>query len=225
MPSGLYRFFGSFQSTHPSRGATLLHLSDGNSDAVSIHAPLAGCDDWIMRRIKEVAGFQSTHPSRGATRPIDPFPWTLRFQSTHPSRGAICTIMDHYPPVLVSIHAPLAGCDPRCLCPQPSSFCFNPRTPRGVRLFSGRSFLPSRRFNPRTPRGVRRRGAGNEPQYRGVSIHAPLAGCDLSSRYAGCGGLVSIHAPLAGCDDAPSKRTRCTRRFNPRTPRGVRLSS
>ena len=202
MPSGLYRFFGSFQSTHPSRGATLLHLSDGNSDAVSIHAPLAGCDDWIMRRIKEVAGFQSTHPSRGATLqfaykvPCLQFQSTHPsrgatggnsqlarenlFQSTHPSRGATCTIMDHYPPVLVSIHAPLAGCDPRCLCPQPSSFCFNPRTPRGVRLFSGRSFLPSRRFNPRTPRGVRRRGAGNEPQYRGVSIHAPLAGCDVS---------------------------------------------
>ena len=89
MPSGLYRFFGSFQSTHPSRGATLLHLSDGNSDAVSIHAPLAGCDDAAQAMSRSIGVFQSTHPSRGATfRHADISDW-----------------MD------VSIHAPLAGCD------------------------------------------------------------------------------------------------------------------
>ena len=78
--------------------------------------------------------FQSTHPSRGATFPTNAYcylfwcfnPRTPRgvrpmdmalksivypFQSTHPSRGA--TIVLHLTKIdtVVSIHAPLAGCD------------------------------------------------------------------------------------------------------------------
>ena len=83
---------------------------------------------------------------------------------------------------------------------------------------------------------------------KGISIHAPLAGCDphapgdlqrqedfnprtpcgvrrsshAASRFTS---LISIHAPLAGCD--PSRPQWATDRpdFNPRTPCGVRRRS
>ena len=61
------------------------------------------------------AVFQSTHPSRGATSV--PASWRRRsmFQSTHPSRGATVQIDIPLAPLLVSIHAPLAGCDCSCV--------------------------------------------------------------------------------------------------------------
>ena len=34
----------------------------------------------------------------------------------------------------------------------------------------------------------------------GISIHAPLAGCDFATLTLDSGGFISIHAPLAGCD-------------------------
>ena len=33
-----------------------------------------------------------------------------------------------------------------------------------------------------------------------ISIHAPLAGCDLDTSGQPIKGTISIHAPLAGCD-------------------------
>ena len=80
------------------------------------------------------------------------------FQSTHPLRGA--TLSPRFPK--------------RCL------WNFNPRTPCGVRLsqFSGRPQASD--FNPRTPCGVRPRRAGRSRAPDAISIHAPLAGCDLA---------------------------------------------
>ena len=79
--------------------------------------------------------FQSTHPLRGATRPKMPIappisnfnprtPCGVRpqepvngyigkaFQSTHPSRGATTRLDAVAGRAIISIHAPLAGCDP-----------------------------------------------------------------------------------------------------------------
>ena len=146
--------------------------------------------------------FQSTHPMRGATyQQKGVVQERLRFQSTHPMRGATYTTAENESACIISIHAPLAGCDP------PSRLClgdadhFNPRTPCGVRLDLGRegAIMPE------------------------ISIHAPLAGCDVPTitgdhnghifqsthplRGAtvikdvfGGGYVISIHAPLAGCD-------------------------
>ena len=102
------------------------------------------------------------------------------FQSTHPSRGA--TPQDSH----------------RLLC----FLRFNPRTPRGVRHCSVdirlihnlfQSTHPSRGATLPLPQGRRREC---------VSIHAPLAGCDLY--------FTPLKSPIL-----------C---FNPRTPRGVRQS-
>ena len=55
-------------------------------------------------------------------------------------------------------------------------------------------------FNPRTPHGVRREGDVFSLHVLGISIHAPLTGCD------------NLHAPVRLCPND----------FNPRTPHGVR---
>ena len=81
-----------------------------------------------------------------------------------------------------------------------------------------------------------------------ISIHAPLAGCDIRIAFAvsssvvlfqsthpsrGATGnlspeerapFISIHAPLAGCDYTEPQYTISASYFNPRTPRGVRRS-
>ena len=145
------------------------------------------------------------------------------FQSTHPLRGATTLNLLSRRVVTISIHAPLAGCDPTAW-PRPGWISyFNPRTPCGVRLLVGEAviiglvisihaplagcdhfedrFSPDRcHFNPRTPCGVR-------PAL--VTVLSAMTG-------------ISIHAPLAGCDAGAGGRTRATRYFNPRTPCGVR---
>ena len=56
-----------------------------------------------------------------------------------------------------------------------------------------------------------------------ISIHAPLAGCDLIQwKKKGGNADISIHAPLAGCDQKTSPSVRSISYFNPRTPCGVR---
>ncbi len=76
-----------------------------------------------------------------------------------------------------------------------------------------------------------------------ISIHAPLAGCDLQVVKLINVIIISIHAPLAGCDGTDAEKDAQTLfqsthpsrgatakemreadavNFNPRTPRGVR---
>jgi len=147
----------------------------------------------------------------------------LQFQSTRPARGATHLWLWTTNAFLVSIHAPRAGRDCPIALRLSSSFCFNPRAPRGARLrmiaTTGgppmfQSTRPARgatrasrtcgappRFNPRAPRGARL---------------GRLAQHGLEER-------VSIHAPRAGRDDQPRHRQRLLERFNPRAPRGARL--
>ena len=167
------------------------------------------------------------------------------FQSTHPLRGATRQRHLHGAQVYISIHAPLAGCDDvHIKCSKEGNY-FNPRTPCGVRPVLKEMVIPQKNFNPRTPCGVRRarrsktasgrhfnprtpcgvRHAARQPvkPLFAISIHAPLAGCDVGAAdglledgefqsthpLRGATGLagsrrlhkrISIHAPLAGCD-------------------------
>ena len=150
---------------------------------------------------------------------------TSMFQFTHPGRGATQSFDGLYIIVdEVSIHAPREGCD---CCMSTST------TDRGS-------------FNSRTPGGVRRRAGYTETNIKNVSIHAPREGCDLRRvRRRGRDQPVSIHAPQEGCDSftltseqaelvfqfthpgrGATRRTlvscRSQRRFNSRTPGGVR---
>ena len=147
-----------FQSTHPVRGATSTRRGFPAFAQISIHAPRAGCDGYHLRDARRSAQFQSTHPVRGATH------------------GRCIDVQG----LRISIHAPRAGCDGhRRDVVVAHHHNFNPRTPCGVRRCSVpdtssdatpfQSTHPVRgatdpqrsppqyqtHFNPRTPCGVR----------------------------------------------------------------------
>ena len=90
---------------------------------------------------------------------------------------------------LISIHAPLAGCDVS--------------DPERAKYYSWISI-----HAPLA--GCDRTGYAGRAGVHGISIHAPLAGCDL--RLAIIPSItvyISIHAPLAGCDQGISSLTLC----------------
>ena len=60
-----------FLPTHPLRGATPVAIADVAVQAISTHAPLAGCDGCCARRTQIYAPFLPTHPLRGATHAFD----------------------------------------------------------------------------------------------------------------------------------------------------------
>ena len=149
--------------------------------------------------------------------------YSKRFQSTHPLRGATYTSVSGYRLSLISIHAPLAGCDRSRQKTLRFGLDFNPRTPRGVRQDFKTCLAEYINFNPRTPRGVRHVVLEtSNGVYLFQSTHP--------SRGATCGGclrrppprFISIHAPLAGCDRVLPEFREKKHDFNPRTPCGVR---
>ena len=174
----------------------------GVPEPISIHAPLAGCDDHDSR--ERTGRNISIHaPLMGCDlRSAHQDSGTSYFNPRTPYGVRPCQV--HLPlcPQHISIHAPLAGCDD------------NSRTAH---------CLPPRHFNPRTPRGVRPYTDTGFELTAGISIHAPLAGCDRHS----CSAWVFIFAfqsthPLRGATlSSPSPALPATH-FNPRTPCGVR---
>ena len=170
--------------------------------------------------------FQSTHPARGATNVIiEQEQGLLTFQSTHPARGATGAVTHRMGVAEISIHAPREGCDRllwMLLLPTQISI----HAPReGCDGQPGLAFLGG----------------------HGISIHAPREGCDLR-RATLRGREVALQSTPPGVRlAAPSSSsistdtfqptppawgaTRCApscaalwTNFNPRTPRGVRLS-
>ena len=80
------------------------------------------------------------------------------FQSTHPLRDAtVCNKAD-ITLTIISIHAPLTGCD--------------------ISKVISFSLCPN--FNPRTPYGMRRSWYFAITISIKISIHAPLTGCDIT---------------------------------------------
>ena len=160
-------------------GVRLMGTTDqGWYRIISIHAPLAGCDLHIGPFTVTIIVFQSTHPLRGAT---------------------ICKVLIV---MLYRYFNPRTPCGVRLIIRQCCGglMHFNPRTPCGVRLVSCASSINSSDFNPRTPCGVRHWPVLLQHMAAGISIHAPLAGCDPSAGASRRGQKISIHAPLAGCD-------------------------
>ena len=186
---------------------------------ISIHAPLAGCDQGFMYRGVDAVIFQSTHPLRGAT--------TLNLLSRRV--------------VTISIHAPLAGCDPTAW-PRPGWISyFNPRTPCGVRRRLRRAYRDLWPISIHAPLAGCDALETNAAAQGDISIHAPLAGCDhFEDRFSPdrchfnprtpCGVRpalvtvlsamtgISIHAPLAGCDTPRPQRPRPWSRFQSTHP-------
>ena len=145
----------TFQSTPPTRGATGAGVMRWPGLGVSIHAPHAG-GDWD-RHPGTPEWLVSIHaPHAGGDMRFEPQSLGGTFQSTPPTRGAT-PYGDFYDNGSnVSIHAPHAGGDLGYLSHVRKLHGFNPRPPRG-----GRPRL-MREHSPASP----------------VSIHAPHAGGD-----------------------------------------------
>ena len=170
------------------------------------------------------------------------------FQSTHPSWGATPHKVKESCPLLISIHAPIVGCDwfTWKVCHQIDYF--NPRTHRGVRL-SGtwiwqRAYQISihapivgcdriqcwqvtsqKNFNPRTHRGVRRARLlmlDEVKQNFNPRTHRGVRRAGVFLHWQNR--KISIHAPIVGCDVLLIMRRIKHIDFNPRTHRGVRLT-
>ena len=166
-----------FQSTHPLRGATLTLDHNFRADIISIHAPLAGCDALPGLWHRRLESFQSTHPLRGATGRVHGREAHPGFQSTHPLRGATNRSFRRLMNQLFQSTHPLRGATGH-KCPR---------------------MVDCKHFNPRTPCGVRRPVQDGVQPVRQISIHAPLAGCDVVDvpGHDGFPGFQSTH-PLRG---------------------------
>ena len=129
----IFRRWMIFQSTHPMRGATRCVCCFPYSDAISIHAPHAGCDAFADKSLMNDDDFNPRTPC-GVRREVHALRVIgIKFQSTHPMRGA--TRIEPIEEVFISN--------------------FNPRTPCGVRRQSACRLCATNDFNPRTPCGVR----------------------------------------------------------------------
>ena len=99
---------------------------------------------------------------------------------------------------------------------------FNPRTPCGVRLpVAGERGL-NHSFNPRTPCGVRQEEIENNKHDKRFQSTHSLRSATVKHGLSVLEFMVSIHALLAECDSTLSCPLSMRRRFNPRTPCGVR---
>ena len=103
--------------------------------------------------------------------------------------------------MVVSIHAPRAGCDHTTPIDTQGVLRFNSRTPCGVRpvLITGYNLLAQ--VSIHAPRaGCDKERIQSNEKIANVSIHAPRAGCDKVEQGWVPSLWVSIHAPRAGCD-------------------------
>ena len=274
-PCGVRRFTSKiivfpcgFQSTHSLRSATADAQREIERKRVSIHALLAECDrntrplqssrtsfnprtpcgvrqGYRCSRASSMT-FQSTHSLRSATW-FSSKSLTLYalFQSTHSLRSATNAGSTSSARRLVSIHALLAECDCSSVSFIFLLFCFNPRTPCGVRPEKALCALDGktvsihallaecdqgplarvkrpRGFNPRTPCGVRRLYAG--PPHRRSCFNPrtpcgvrPFSGTFNFNPYR----FQSTHS-LRSATIIHRGTTRNNKSFNPRTPCGVR---
>ena len=189
-----------FQSTHPLRGATEYTDETPPDRSISIHAPLAGCDGRLSAKDVVCVNFNPRTPCGVRLRWANLLKVRWKFQSTHPLRGATINITRIQSINRISIHAPLAGCD---------------------RIKQQKDYL-TQHFNPRTPCGVRRTQRTKLINGKIFQSTHPLRGATTIFIQANNTIAISIHAPLAGCDILNHAHQQEENDFNPRTPCGVR---
>ena len=103
---------GTFQSTHPARGATRRAIISPPQNNISIHAPREGCDIHRHRPSSFTTDISIHAPREGCDETGEAMQsLSLEFQSTHPARGATGALERISPATRISIHAPREGCD------------------------------------------------------------------------------------------------------------------
>ena len=190
---------------------------------ISIHAPLAGCDVTMPLTVPKHLHFNPRTPC-GVRRHCRPRALCGRRISIHaPLAGCDAALRDKASEFFISIHAPLAGCDDRVYSYIRQENEFQSTHPlRGATLTFSQDRRKLSHFNPRTPCGVRllmARIRGLKPEFQ--STH-PLRGATFDCNIIRIKCIISIHAPLAGCDEQGPRGATGPQDFNPRTPCGVR---
>ena len=156
MYSLIFPLSSEFQSTHPLRGATLLLRPCLRFLSISIHAPLAGCDDFYADSA-DVQLISIHAPLAGCDSYGDSDLQDLyNFNPRTPCgvRRSRQTRLHRKPGI--SIHAPLAGCDTSRTARRKSIWKFQSTHPlRGATRARQPAKQHADDFNPRTPCGVR----------------------------------------------------------------------
>ena len=190
----------AFQSTPPSRVATLLAQAGRIYVFISIHTTLAGGDIGI--RIPPHSSYT--------------------FQSTPPSRVATAYVGTHKPRPKISIHTTLAGGDtPRWRI---ARLCidFNPHHPRGWRQGQYLLFLLLLQFQSTPPSRVATIIINDKMDALNISIHTTLAGGDTAiMKKLQMKKNFNPHHPR-GWRHPPAGRMEEKPYFNPHHPRGWR---
>ena len=183
------------------RGATVGDQVRPQSELISIHAPLAGCDIDDLIPYANNAKFQSTHPSRGATRAIwIPHSWRKYFNPRAPcgARQRQHDALLRQP--LISIHAPRAGRD----WSSGDKGCrhgISIHAPRAGRdCASSRALATRTNFNPRAPCGARLLVKTHKPKSERFQSTRPVRGATFLAVVGAHSVIISIHAPRAGRD-------------------------
>ena len=230
------------------RGATVGDQVRPQSELISIHAPLAGCDIDDLIPYANNAKFQSTHPSRGATRAIwIPHSWRKYFnprapcgarQRQHDALLRQPLISIHAPRAgrdaapcrasvrsAISIHAPRAGRDEQLSAPENAKNDFNPRAPCGARHGQASPDMFGIKFQSTRPvRGATPTSSKSSKTNSTFQSTRPVRGATVVHHALVPAVFISIHAPRAGRDVRTSRTGMCLGHFNPRAPCGARLA-
>ena len=173
-------FSGSFQLTHPTRGATS-----------------------SLTFVKICKLFQLTHPTRGATifaHLVDEYVYYFNSHTPHGVRHDIDDD-DLDDEEEISTHTPHTGCDTETPNDYPffSISTHTPHTGCDILFFNYSTCLVY--FNSHTPHGVRqflRRQRSIAPF---ISTHTPHTGCDVCRVIFKVLTCISTHTPHTGCDE------------------------
>ena len=234
-----------FQSTLPAWGATPDGRHTRRDRRISIHAPRVGSDREEIRRYRpdEI----SIHAPRvGSDREVDE-PFVAELISIHAPRvGSDAGRWLMVWRVPISIHAPRVGSDKR-LCTRCGTPLISIHAPRvGSDAIRSKADV-HRHISIHAPRVGSDYDVHRTAQYRGkfqstlpawgatradvrpapkskISIHAPRVGSDLALNLGVVLGTISIHAPRVGSDVLVAAGRAGLADFNPRSPRGERLS-
>ncbi len=201
-----------FQSTLPSRGATVTIGSVQSLQRISIHAPLAGSDmDSSFGQTCNLTNFNPRSP-RGERQVLaDIYLLIRKFQSTLPSRGATAWEGNPMAGTAISIHAPLAGSDILQEGSYSGCIYFNPRSPRGERRLKYRINTERKVFQSTLPsRGATATLCSREIFLERFQSTLPSRGATGSGSVMRHSGGISIHAPLAGSDGDSGSTPKCS---------------
>ena len=226
-PQSCTSAYTGFNSRTPGGVRRVVDCRHPSGCRVSIHAPREGCDSSEERRAVRRRSFNSRTPGGVRRR--------------RGAKGRGCHD--------VSIHAPREGCDRILLYHICERLRFNSRTPGGVRrpmrdrryivqdvsihapregcdLQLNLSHIDSLiSFNSRTPGGVRPLIVIIYCKRTEFQFTHPGRGATKMGLLVWVSSLVSIHAPREGCDLFQPTSYSSAKRFNSRTPGGVRLVS